>query len=100
MNKVSVYIGDRIKSLRDDAGLSQLEVSNKLGISRASLANYEVGKQRIQTDDLYRLAAVLGVGPKDLLPDKEPSEDEIKIILKKREKKICHCCNQIIKEPK
>jgi len=97
MNKVSIYIGDKIKTLREDKELSQLEVSNKLGVSRASLANYEIGKQRIQTDDLYKLASILGVKSKDLLPDKEPTESEIKAILKKREKVFCKCCNQRIK---
>ena len=98
MNKVNIFIGDRIYTLRNKQGLAQMELAKKLGVSRASIANYESGKQRIQTDDLYRVAQLFNVTPFYLLPEVEPTDEEIKSILSKREKKTCECCGQRIKE--
>lgn len=36
-------LGERIRELREQAGMSQLELANKLGISRTAIARYEGG---------------------------------------------------------
>lgn len=56
-------------------GMSQAQLASQLGLARTSVTNIESGRQPIQIQMLYRIAASLGVGPQDLLPD--PSEAPI-----------------------
>lgn len=44
-------LGKRIKKLREEAGLSQIELSKMLNISNTTLSQYETG-QRIPSDDI------------------------------------------------
>ena len=48
--------GARVKALRIRNGLSQVYIANKLGISRNSVQNWELGKYGPQDDKLRRLA--------------------------------------------
>ncbi len=65
-------IGTIIAARRDKLGLKQAEVATRIGISRASLANMEVGRQRLLVHQLYRLAEALQLdGPQLLLPTKQ-----------------------------
>lgn len=49
--------------------LTQQQLAIAAGISRASIANIEQGRHRIQLHVLYDLAEALEVTPQDLLPD-------------------------------
>lgn len=64
-------IGRRIKALREKINLTQESLAESIGLSRASLANYESGKQAIQISVLYRLARVLKAEISDILPSLE-----------------------------
>lgn len=44
-------LGQRIKKLREDAGLNQIELAKQLNISNTTLSQYETG-QRIPSDDI------------------------------------------------
>lgn len=46
--------------LRKQAGLSQQELADKLGVSRSRIGMYETGKREPDLDDLQKIAAVLG----------------------------------------
>src|SRR5260221_11655566 len=37
-------LGDRLRKARESAGLKQAELAGKIGISRASIVNYEAGR--------------------------------------------------------
>lgn len=54
-------IGGRIKTLRRDNNLSQRQLADAIGLSRVSISNIELGKQRLVLDLLYRIAEVLDV---------------------------------------
>ncbi|HPF44059.1 MAG TPA: helix-turn-helix domain-containing protein [Syntrophomonadaceae bacterium] len=49
-------IGYRIQIAREEAGLNQKELSEVLGISQASLSNYEKGKRRVYYPQLQKIA--------------------------------------------
>ena len=49
--------------------MSQGSLGKRVGLSRASVANIEKGRQRIPLHHLYRLAQALGVNAHTLLPD-------------------------------
>ena len=61
-------LGQTISERRRALGLTQERLSKQLGISRASLANVETGRQRVLVDQLYALAETLGVDIAALLP--------------------------------
>ena len=57
MNK----IGDVLKSARKKAGLTQLELSGMVGVSRAYYADVERGRYTPSLKVLSRLADILGI---------------------------------------
>jgi transcriptional regulator with XRE-family HTH domain len=61
-------VGVLIKNGRRERGLSQGELAATLGMSRASLANIETGRQGLLLHHLYRIAASLEVDVGTLLP--------------------------------
>ena len=54
-------IASRIKQAREAARLSQQEVASHLGLSRNSVAQWEIGANRPAHDRLAKLAGFLGV---------------------------------------
>lgn len=55
-------IGTKLKTLRKGRKLTQQELSEKLGLSRATISNYEVGRRSPHLSDLRRFAEFFGVG--------------------------------------
>ena len=52
-------IGQVVAKRRRELGLTQSDVAEKLGLSRASLANLESGRQRIMVHQLFALVNAL-----------------------------------------
>ena len=61
-------LGARLRSAREAAGLSQAELSARVRLSRATVANIELGNQRVTLHKFVALATALGVSPASLLP--------------------------------
>lgn len=59
----------RLKELRDRVSLSQMELSERSGVSRATIADLELGKRGAQPKTRRKLAAALGVEPWELVGD-------------------------------
>lgn len=61
-------IGGIIRQRRRRLELPQTKLAGILGISRATLANIETGRQRILVHHLYAFAGALDMKPGELLP--------------------------------
>ena len=61
-------IGRLIRDRRIALGLSQTGLANALTISRPSLANIEVGRQRVYIHHLFEIAKILRTAPGFLVP--------------------------------
>lgn len=61
-------IGAIIRKRRRRLEWPQAKLALRLGISRATLANIETGRQRILVHHLYGLAEILEMKPSDFLP--------------------------------
>lgn len=62
-------LGSRLRTRRDALGMTQQHLADKVGVSRASIANMEGGRQHVLLHHLYVLADALELsGPADLLP--------------------------------
>lgn len=60
-------IGERIMGIRKNKGLTQLELSSKIGIKRRLLSEYETGRVSISGDMVTRFAIALEVSADSLL---------------------------------
>ncbi|HDN19557.1 MAG TPA: ImmA/IrrE family metallo-endopeptidase [Candidatus Acetothermia bacterium] len=60
-------LGRRLKQAREAAGYTQEQAAKLLGISRSTLADVEVGRGRVDTVLLRKLAALYGKSPWELL---------------------------------
>jgi transcriptional regulator with XRE-family HTH domain len=60
--------GQLLRQHRERLGMSQAAVAQAIGLSRASVANIETGRQHIPLHHLYRLARALKVDVYALLP--------------------------------
>lgn len=55
-------IGSKLKTLRKGRKLTQLELAERLDLSRATISNYEVGRRTPHLSELHRFAEFYGVG--------------------------------------
>ena len=62
------FIGGFIRRRRKRLQLTQGQLAAQVGISRASLANIETGRQSVVVHQVYSIAAALKLDPNDLLP--------------------------------
>lgn len=75
-------IGAIIRGRRRRLEWAQETLAARLGISRATLANIETGRQRVLVHQLYALAEALQLKPSDLLPpasETQPAADLTKL---------------------
>ena len=66
-DRKQVMIMDELKRLREAAGLSQVQLALRLGVSQGTVANWERGFRVPQTGSLIKIANVLGCGVDALL---------------------------------
>jgi transcriptional regulator with XRE-family HTH domain len=79
VNKQLQYVISRIKEIRTQKSISQLELSVRSNLSQSFLASVEKGKKQPSVLTLLRLAAALEVSPKSFFPESEDTpKDEIK----------------------
>lgn len=78
MTEADLYskLGELVRAHRERLGRTQLAVAEATGLSRASIANIEKGRQRILLHQLYALAAALELKPTTLLPQGEKSQGD------------------------
>lgn len=55
-------IGHKLKTLRKGRKLTQEQAAEKLGVTRATVSNYEVGRRQPHITELKRIAEFYGVG--------------------------------------
>lgn len=64
-------IGERLKSLRKEQGMSQKTLGELLGVSQQMITQYETGKRTPKLDTIKNIAKVLDVSVNNLLADGE-----------------------------
>lgn len=69
--------GRGFRAARDEAGLTQRQVAERVGLTRTSITNIERGNQHIALHQLFLLAGAVGVEPATLLPNDEVALEEL-----------------------
>ncbi len=77
-----VKIGNRIKGLREEIGLSQGELAKRMRINRVTLSQIENGKRKVRTEELIALSQIFNVSTDILLDLKK----DIEVVLEKSKK--------------
>lgn len=62
-------IGERIKAAREQAGITQVELGEKIGVSGVAIMRYEKNARQPRIEQLQAIAAALDVSPLYLLGD-------------------------------
>ena len=65
--QVVVYVGNKIKHLRDARALTQEELAKKVGITVAALSRIERNQAEPRATTRRKLAQALGVDPVELV---------------------------------
>jgi transcriptional regulator with XRE-family HTH domain len=64
-------IGQKIKALREKAGLNQVQIAQFLGVDQSTISKCEKGERQFQVDHLERLGSLFGFLLNDLMNDEE-----------------------------
>ncbi len=67
-------IGQRMKLLRQDRGMTQIELADQLDISQSNLSAIERGARGVTVNQLVRIAKALGASTDDILFDTKAPE--------------------------
>mgnify|MGYP001781835942 CR=1 FL=1 len=68
---------ERLKYLRKQAGLTQVEVAEKLGISQPAYASWERGVKKPTQENLVKIAQILNVSVDYLVGNLKDKTDDI-----------------------
>jgi transcriptional regulator with XRE-family HTH domain len=81
-------LGDRIKNLRIEAGLSQSDVAMKMGLSRQAVGQIETGDRAVDGIELLHLAELFSISVDSLLTEPEKITErfsgKLRIVFKKK----------------
>ncbi len=72
VDELYLGIGDRIRRIREESGTTQATLAERIGLSRASVANIERGRQHPPIHTAYAIAQAFGLQLFDLLRDDPP----------------------------
>ena len=72
-------IGERIKTLRKESGLSQEDLANYLGVSRVVISSIEIGQRELKLIEAKKIAEIFNIGIEELLEEETPE-----VILEKK----------------
>ena len=88
--KDMINLAEKLMSLRKEKGMSQMELAEKLNVSRQAISRWEVGAAVPSTDNLKMLSELYGVSVDYLLNDavENPSKNtENQELLSERQRK-------------
>ena len=67
MKSLNKKLGERLKKLRQEKGMSQGDIARKLGVHRCYISGIERGVRNPTVKNVERIAEALGVSPHMLL---------------------------------
>lgn len=67
-------VGKRIKLLRCDRGMQQVELAEKIGVSQSLLSNIESGRCSVTLDNLIKIHEALGCPMRSFFEDIDGDE--------------------------
>jgi len=65
-------VGERFRHARTDAAMAQADVAERSGLSRASVANFEAGRQDVPLSKVIAMCDAVGIAMTDLWSAPDP----------------------------
>ncbi|MBX9685878.1 MAG: helix-turn-helix domain-containing protein, partial [Candidatus Obscuribacterales bacterium] len=81
IDQLTLYsrIGKRLQKRRAQLGITQVELSQRIKMSRTSIANIEAGNQNAPIHIIYDLCIALDISPIDIFPTIEDVTSSIEV---------------------
>jgi transcriptional regulator with XRE-family HTH domain len=73
-------VGERVRDAREGLKLTQEDLARSIGVARTSITNVEKGRQKLPLHQLHRIALVLRVDVRSLLPAPEELEHKASLV--------------------
>jgi transcriptional regulator with XRE-family HTH domain len=70
LSDVRVRFGQKLRKVREKAGLSQERLAELAGLHRTYVSSVERGQRNISLENVERLADALGVSMAELMPNR------------------------------
>ena len=72
-DRIYAALGRSVRTRREQLRLTQADLSARIGLSRASIANIEAGRQAVLLHQFLALAEALSLPPMDLIAADRPT---------------------------
>lgn len=83
-------LGQRIRKLRKEKGLTLVEIAKKTGVAQATLSRIETGTMMGTIESHEKVAEALGIGLAELYTGVDSRYEQISHLTKQAERKITH----------
>ena len=83
-------LGQRIRQLRKEKGLTLIEISEKTGVAQATLSRIETGTMIGTIESHEKIAEILGIGLAELYSGIDNRYEQISHQTKEEERKVTH----------
>jgi len=87
-------VGARLRSLRKERHLTQMELARQIGIQQSDLSRMEKGEYRVSLDTLFKILAVFDVSVNDFF-DTQQTASEPRRPLSREDMQILHLVRQL-----
>jgi len=77
---VNQSFGHRLSRVRGLRNLTQAQLGSRIGVSRTTIANLEIGKQNVQLHQVFALARALNAQVQDLIPSTRDLGPDLEVI--------------------
>ncbi|WP_216856885.1 helix-turn-helix domain-containing protein [Acidisoma sp. S159] len=74
-DQIYAAFGRKVRTRRESMRITQSDLSARIGLSRASIANIEAGRQAVLLHQFLALADALTIPPMELVPPQQPPAD-------------------------
>ena len=81
VRRLCAEFGARIRAARKKANLSPQALGHLVGLSRSSIVNLELGRQRAPVHVIWNLAHALRISVSDLVPDPQVPQAPVKPVV-------------------
>lgn len=71
---------DKLKEIREKAGLTQLDMAQKLGISESYYCQLENGKRKMSLDNALKISAILRKTPNEIFLPSNFAKRQVKAV--------------------
>lgn len=71
---LNIFVGQKIKHLRESHSMTQDELADKLETTRQTISRYETGDRKTNQDTLFELGKIFGVSINYFFPNEEDTE--------------------------